>query len=279
MKGNDEGSRADDAGSAANDQRISQNLCDSHTHIGAQEELKERKQNNIRSLMCATNPQEAKRLMRLLSGPDPSSLILPTFGLHPWYTDRYCAADIEPYFSCCPVIGEIGMDSVWCNVPLDIQERAFTRQLSMACEMKKPVILHTKGQEERIAALISRYPNTYLVHWYSSPDFPESYMDLDCYFSIGPDVWWNKTVRQLAAKLSPERILVETDGAAAVRWALEEAPEHLRTPEARAASRSVTSSLTHTLAQVADIRKIPVDTAAGQISRNFKDFLKSPLPL
>ena len=90
------------------------------------------------------------------------------------------------YFSECPVIGEIGMDSVWCNVPLAVQEKVFTEQLAVAAQLDKPVILHTKGQEKRIASLIAGYPNTYLVHWYSDPVFPKSFLELDCYFLSAP---------------------------------------------------------------------------------------------
>ena len=35
-----------------------------------------------------------------------------------------------------PVIGEIGMDSVWCDVPLDRQRKALEKQLQFACEIK-----------------------------------------------------------------------------------------------------------------------------------------------
>ena len=52
------------------------------------------------------------------------------------------------------MVGEIGMDSVWCQVPLPIQERVFREQLAMACSLKKPVVLHTKGQEKAIASIL-----------------------------------------------------------------------------------------------------------------------------
>lgn len=244
-------------------------LCDAHAHIGSHEELKERREGKIPSLLCASNPMEADKLAALCSEPGNNSFLIPTFGLHPWYADRFTVTDMEPFFSRCFVIGEIGMDSVWCDVPLDIQEKAFTRQLAVASDMKKPVILHTKGQEQRIASLISEFPNTYLVHWYSSPVFPKLYLELDCYFSIGPDVWWNPDVRKLAACLPDDRILIETDGLGAVTWAFDESPGKLRTPAAKAASSSIRSSLSYTLEQTAEIRRLPLEEAGSQIVRNF----------
>lgn len=262
------------AGLPSNERTVIEYLCDSHTHLGAKEEVEERIRENLCSLICATDPEEADKLCHLLTETEQNPLIIPTFGLHPWRAGRYSVSDMEPYFSQCSVIGEIGLDSVWCNVPAGIQEKAFISQLAIACEMNKPVILHTKGQEEKIASLIRRYPNTYLVHWYSSSEPPNGYLDLDCYFSIGPDVWWNPDVRKLAAMLPTDRILIETDGLGAVKWAWEEAPCHLRTPEFEAATRSVTSSLSCTLKQVADIRGLPRNTLSKQIRSNFESCFK-----
>lgn len=81
---------------------------------------------------------------------------------------------------------------------------------------------HTKGREQAIARIIRTYPNRYLVHWYSCQEHLEDYLDLDCYFSIGPDVWWNEAVAQVVKKVPRHRLLVETDGLDSVRWAFEE---------------------------------------------------------
>lgn len=97
---------------------------------------------------------------------------------------------MEPWLLKASVIGEIGLDSVWCSVPLSVQEKAFCAQLELASAMKKPVVLHTKGQEKHIARLIRAYPNTYLVHWYSGEEGLSDFLDLDCYFTIGPDVFY-----------------------------------------------------------------------------------------
>ena len=251
-------------------------LYDSHAHIGSSKERKERRINGVRSLLCAGNPREAKKLSDLASRPEYKDMIIPTYGLHPWHAGQYSVAEMRPYLSECPVIGEIGMDSVWCNVPLDVQEKVFTEQLEAAARLDKPVILHTKGQEQRIASLIAKYPNTYLVHWYSDPVFPDSYLELNCYFSIGPDVWWNPAVRNLAAALPIERLLIETDGMGAVKWACEEAPENLRTPAATAASLSVPASLSFTLHQIAEIRQLLPEAVEKQLEQNFFNCFRLP---
>ena len=123
-------------------------------HIGTTEELTLRKKHNILSLICATDPEEAKQLEELAADPSLSSVIRPAFGLHPWKADQISFLAMEPWLLKASVIGEIGLDSVWCSVPLSVQEKAFCAQLELASAMKKPVVLHTKGQEKHIARLI-----------------------------------------------------------------------------------------------------------------------------
>lgn len=196
-------------------------LCDAHAHIGSRRELLLRRKQGIRSLICAVNPKEAAQLEELSARPELSPVVIPSFGLHPWQSGEHSFCEMEPWLLKAPVIGEIGMDSVWCSVPLAVQERAFCAQLELASALKKPVVLHTKGQEKRIAGLIARYENTYLVHWYSGTEGLEEFIALGCYFSIGPDVFFNPSTRRAALLAPKNRLLTETDGCGAVKWAFE----------------------------------------------------------
>ena len=198
--------------------------------MGTKEERGERQKAGIISLLCAVSPEEAKELIirsqgehfQIQESRQRPGYLIPTCGIHPWYADRYQLRDMEQWMGLCPVIGEIGMDNVWCDVDLKIQEERFRQQLKLARGQNKPAILHTKGQEKQIAEIIRTYPNRYLVHWYSCQEHLEDYLDFDCYFSIGPDVWWNEAVAQVVKKVPRHRLLVETDGLDSVRWAFEE---------------------------------------------------------
>lgn len=240
-------------------------LCDAHAHTGSVSELHQRSQEHIPSLICAVNPQEAAILLETTALAQYRSVIIPTYGLHPWHTEAYQVTDIEPYLKLGAAIGEIGMDSVWCSVPLRIQEAAFRKQLSIAADLKKSVILHTKGQEKQIASIIGEYKNTYLVHWYSSMEHIDDYIALNCYFSIGPNVINSPAVRQTASLVPFDRILVETDGLGAVAWAYEPHKPPV----------TVASALLATLRETASIRQISFDVLAKQIQKNFNDFILS----
>lgn len=244
-------------------------LYDAHAHIGTTEELTLRKKQNILSLICATDPEEAKQLEELAADPSLSSVIRPAFGLHPWKADQISFLAMEPWLLKASVIGEIGLDSVWCSVPLSVQEKAFCAQLELASAMKKPVILHTKGQEKQIARLIRAYPNTYLVHWYSGGKGLSDFLDLDCYFTIGPDVFYQPAV-QKAAVLAPEnRLLVETDGCSAVKWAYEQASFCKRPLPPW---NDIKAVLNHSIDTIASLRGISPESLAVKMEETFRRF-------
>lgn len=244
-------------------------LTDAHTHMGSGAEIEERMNSRIPSLVCAVNPQEARRLDKIQERPEARGILLPTYGLHPWHADRASLEEMQPFLQRAQIIGEIGMDSVWCEVPLDIQREVLEYQLSFAMEHHRPVILHTKGQEREIADIIRYYPNTYLVHWYSSEEHQETYLDLDCYFSVGPDVWWNPAVRKLAQRVPIDRILIETDGMGAVRWAYEEAGADKKTAVSPQVPLTLKEALGNTLGTVAAIRQMESSQLAKQMEDNF----------
>ncbi len=261
-------------------------LTDAHGHIGTKEERSERQKAGIISLLCAVSPEEAKELIiqskdqhfQKGKGLLQNRYLIPTCGIHPWYADQYQLQDMEEWMELCPVIGEIGMDNVWCNVDLKIQEERFRQQLKLACRQNKPVILHTKGQEKQIARIIRKYPNRYLVHWYSCDSHLEDYLAQNCYFSIGPDVWWNRAVRQVAEKVPAKRLLIETDGLSAVTWAYEEgmkicSKNPMKQSKAFEKGEGVVSALNSILEIVAVIQHITLQEAGRQIRENLFHFI------
>jgi TatD DNase family protein len=174
---------------------------------------------------------------------------------------------MEPYLNKCSVIGEIGMDSCWAKVPLDIQARAFVAQLDIAQKRNVPVILHTKGQEREIASVISNYSIPFLVHWYSSDQHLDLFLKKDCYFTVGPAIDVESAVREVARRVPLDRLLIETDGIAGIEWLrrkslpLDEIPKSLRS----------------TLATVAKIRNLDPDYLQHHVNSNFIRFSRASI--
>ena len=195
-------------------------MIDIHAHLSdyREKELKLRKENNILTCFSAGTKEEWEDLSKYRSD------ILLSFGIHPWQAERYNAKDFEDYMKSADFIGEIGMDSVWCSVDLDVQQRQFEMQLQMAADLNKSVILHTKGQEERIADIIRNYQGKVCVHWYSG-DISQlaRFIENDCYFSFGinlSDLCKNGDAVGLAMlkEIPINRMFLETDGLSAIAW-------------------------------------------------------------
>ena len=148
---------------------------------------------------------------------------LLSFGIHPWYSDRYQPQDYQECFRECAVVGEIGMDSVWCDVPLLMQREVFEQQLEIAAQLGKSVILHTKGQEAQIAELIRDFPGQICVHWYSGDeDTFERFLETGCYFTLGPDLAEKEKAAlysRMIREIPPDRLFLETDGVSSIAWA------------------------------------------------------------
>lgn len=191
-------------------------LYDAHAHLGTLKELRARSEQNIPTLLCATRPEEAEQA---LGAHEEYPLLTPTFGLHPWHADRYAPDCMLKYLEAGGLLGEIGMDSVWCEVPLALQRRAFIHQLNWAEERRRPVILHTKGQELEILRILRDYTMPVLVHWYSHGEYLDDYLARNCYFTVGPDVRHNEAVQAVGRSVPLNRLLIETDGLSAVQWA------------------------------------------------------------
>jgi len=197
-------------------------VYDAHAHLHSREETELRQLLGIRTMISAGTPEQAQEAFEVAAHFPVHTV---TAGLHPWYTAQFSPEDMRIYMEKTPLIGEIGMDCVWCDVPLSVQESAFIRQLDMAREMKKPVVLHTKGCEAQIARIISGYDMQFVVHWFSgSGEDLQPYLDMNCMFTIGPGIANDSCVQLVAARVPDDRLLFETDGMEAVSWAIGETP-------------------------------------------------------
>ncbi|MGM9940707.1 MAG: TatD family hydrolase [Bulleidia sp.] len=184
-----------------------------------------------------------------------------SMGVHPWKADETLLEQMIPYMKQAPVIGEIGMDSLWCRVPMDIQEKVFVRQLKLAKDLNKPVILHTKGMEKRILEILRTIPNTYVIHWYSSMHYLDGYQQAGTYFTIGPSIGKDRAVTKTAQRIPMDRMLLESDGIGAVLWAT--------------GHGNYVPALRHTIREIAKIRNLSEGEAEKRLDDNFARLLAS----
>lgn len=170
-------------------------MHDAHFHTDEYAFLDFLAQQLIQGIVNASSPQEYLRLsawLKQLKG------IRISAGIHPWDSDRVSWEEMRVILEQVQIIGEIGLDNVWCEVDPLKQYEIFERQLAYASKHHKPVILHLKGMEKEALPLLRKYQNKYFVHWYSCDAYLDEYIALDCYFSIGPSVYKDRAVQQVA---------------------------------------------------------------------------------
>ena len=228
-------------------------MIDGHVHVTA--ELLP----YLRDVRCIANADCKEEYAFLKS----SGLPLISAGVHPWKADVTPWAEMEPILREVPVIGEIGLDSEWCSVDMEVQRAVFGRQLVLAMELGKPVILHTKGMEREILETIRQIPNRYLVHWYACGEWLQEYIDLGCWFTVGPDVGIDKDVERLARTVPIDKLLIESDGIEGIAWGQSCELTAADYPEA----------MERHLETVARLRGMDADDLLRQMERNLDAFL------
>lgn len=189
-------------------------LIDAHAHFNRPGELAARA--DVRTLFCGMDPESAARALEMRA----PGRVLVSCGVHPWRAGQVTVDDMLPFIRRSDALGEIGLDSAWCDVDMAVQRRAFEAQLELAEALSLPVILHTKGMEGEIARTLRRYTVPKLIHWYSCAEHLDEYIEQGCWFTVGPDYGINPAVQAVLRRVPPNRILTETDGLDAVAWGL-----------------------------------------------------------
>ncbi|MDR3119754.1 MAG: TatD family hydrolase [Clostridiales bacterium] len=184
-------------------------LFDAHTHLGFIEGA-------YTAAVSVSNTADWPLALVLRA----KGMIALSFGVHPWGADCEMPENMYELCAQADAVGEIGMDSVWCKVDMARQRAVFAAQLELAQNLRKPVVLHTKGCEPEIAEMISAYNLPFLVHWYSCETIYSSFLRKNILFSVGPDVAKNPAVQNVAKTIPLSRLMLETDGREGISWSL-----------------------------------------------------------
>lgn len=111
-------------------------------------------------------------------------------------------------------IGEIGLDYHYDFSPRETQRAVFARQLEIAADAGKPVVIHTREAWEDTLALLRQAPRTGIIHCFTGDEAQAlEALDLGFYLGFGGVLTFpNAEPVRRAARIAPEdRLLLETD--------------------------------------------------------------------
>ena len=117
----------------------------------------------------------------------------------------------------CVAVGEIGLDYYWPEPDSGIQKKWFERQLELAGEIKKPVIIHSREACRDTMDIIKALhagENGGVIHCFSySKEVAGEYADMGFYIGIGGVLTFKnaRKLKETAEYLPLERIVLETD--------------------------------------------------------------------
>ena len=159
-------------------------------------------------------------------------------------------------------IGETGLDYYYDNSPRDVQREVFRRQLAVAREVDRPVIVHTRdADEDTIQILENERPRHGVIHCFTGGEaLAECALDLGFMISFSGIVTFNRSagIQAIAARVPEDRILVETD-----------CP--YLAPVPHRGRRNEPSFVRDTALKLAELRGATIEEIETQTSRNFHE--------
>ena len=201
-------------------------LIDAHVHLDKYGDLLDQALEQIEKeqIFTVATAMDVPSYLELKEIAKRSSLVLPTFGIHPRRAAEYADGlqEIAPHIESSAAIGEIGLDFHWVKdtSSYPAQRKVLEYFIAAAADQNKFVNLHTKAGEKEILDLLEKYDvKRAIIHWYSGPmDILRAMIDYGCYFTIGVEVLYSDYIKEIAKAVPDRLLLTETDNPGALRW-------------------------------------------------------------
>ena len=164
-------------------------------------------------------------------------------------------------------IGEIGLDYHYDFSPRDVQRSVFERQLEIAADFHKPIVIHTREAWEDTLEQVTKLPNGGIMHCFTGDTAQaRQALDLGFHLSFGGVLTFPKAeALRDAARITPEdRLLVETD-----------CP--YLAPVPYRGKRNEPAFVVATARRLAEVRGVTPEAIAECTTRNFRELcLRAP---
>jgi TatD DNase family protein len=217
-------------------------LVDSHAHLDSprydadrDELLRRAWDQGVRTVLSIgigdgpATMHQALDLSRSYAGKPGIPRILATAGIHPHeaqLADKPALDKLDDLLASPEVlaVGEIGLDYYYDHSPREQQKQAFTAQMEIAAARRRPIIIHCRPSEGSTNAwndtldMVESHWNESglggILHCFTG-EWEHARRAMDCGFliSFAGNVTFPKAenIRQVAAKVPFDRMLIETD--------------------------------------------------------------------
>jgi TatD DNase family protein len=237
-------------------------VIDTHAHLGddaAEVIARAREAGVSRIVAVATTLAGARDALALADAYDG---VYASLGIHP-HEAGGSDADHVPELQAllahpkAVAVGETGLDYFRDYAPHDAQQLLFDRQLAVAREEGKPVVIHTRAADDDTLARLVEHGGPVILHCFSSPALLEPALEHGWYVSFAGNVTYKNAyeLRAAARRVPADRLLAETDSP-------------YLAPQAVRGRRNEPAYVAHTVAALAEVRAVGADELAAQIDAN-----------
>jgi len=200
---------------------------DSHAHLdevqGLEEALRRALSRGVVAVVTASSDPESLHFALEAQSRFKEPRVFAAVGLHPWSLqdpglDVEAALHlVEAKLGEAVALGEVGLDYWLPGARKEgdvrrLQRDVFARQLKMAREAEKPVVVHSRGAWRDCLEMVKEAEVEALFHWFSGPlDVLRELIDCGYYISATPALDYSEEHRRVVVNAPLSRILSETD--------------------------------------------------------------------
>jgi len=202
-------------------------LFDTHAHLNAEQFLEDQdeviqraKENGVTKIVnIGFNRETIPTSIELAEKYD---FIYSAVGWHPQDAKDMLEEDFDwlrelSKHKKVVAIGEIGLDYYWDTSPKEVQKEVFRRQISLAKELKLPIIIHDREAHQDIVDILREESASEvggIMHCFSgSLEMAKECMEMNFMISFGGPVTFKnaKKPKEIVKQIPLERLLIETD--------------------------------------------------------------------
>jgi TatD DNase family protein len=240
-------------------------VIDTHAHLDACAEPAD-------ELLARAREAGVDRIVSVGSGLDSCRETLAIAGRH---YGVFAALGIHPHQAAEPdatrvdelrelladehavAVGETGLDFYRDYAPRERQRELFERQLELAAELGKTVVVHTRAASEDTAAALEPFAGTVVLHCFSAPELLPVALERGYFLSFAGNVTYPKAeeLREAARAVPGERLLAETDSP-------------YLSPQPRRGRPNEPANVVHTIAALAEARGEDANELAARLDAN-----------
>lgn len=148
--------------------------------------------------------------------------IYAAIGIHPYYAGELNDNNLSILYEQARnrrvmAIGEIGLDYHWTVYPKEMQKDCFRKQISLARELKLPILVHDRNAHQDVFDMLKNENAKEvggILHSYSgSEELAKLYLKMNFHISLaGPVTYKNARRPVKIARFVPlDRLVIETD--------------------------------------------------------------------